>query len=60
MHEKRGGAYVETFRKTYVRYTKRTPLYFQKSSGYGSKERMDWAGFLTGRMGYNLALRRDS
>jgi len=59
MHEKRGGSYVETFRKTYALYKKLTPLYFQKYVGY-DKGRMDWSGFLTGRMGYDLALRNPS
>lgn len=80
MHEKRGGGFAETYRKTFVVTYRLAPFYAPTAEG-GSELRMypalarmretiniseryyekpDWTAFVTGRLGLDLALRRDN
>ena len=72
VHEKQGTAYKETFRRTHVATLKLMPFYvptvlgesralarYSETINVPSRyyEKPDWSGFLTARMGYDLALR---
>jgi hypothetical protein len=73
VHEKQGAAYKETFRRTNVVILKLMPFYAPTvgvnmaltlaryraaiNAASRSYEKPDWSGFLTARMGYDLALR---